>query len=204
MTEIANLSRRLTLLGAAALAASSAFAQSARVRLRGPIVKVDGAKLTIATIKSGDQVVELADNFAVTTLEKASAADIKPGMFIGAGALPQPDGALKAVQVTIFPESLRGAGEGHRAWDVLPESTMTNANVSEAVTGVNGATLTLSYKDGQQKLALAPDTLFLKLAPAERSEIKVGAEVSLFAEKAADGSLKAARVTVSRDGAAQM
>ena len=199
-----TLSRRLLVCGLV-LAAVPVFAQApSRVRVRGTVEKLEGAILTVKSDAAGVQTVYLAENTAVSALEKGTPADIQKGLFIGAGALPQPDGTLKAVQVTIFPEALRGTGEGHRAWDVLPESTMTNANISEAVAGGNGTSFTLAYKDGSKTLVLAPDTLILKLVPAQAAEIKPGATVSLFADKAADGSLKAARVTVSRGGAASM
>lgn len=200
-----TITRRLALAALCALAAAPASGQApARLRIRGIVEKLEGATLTVKGADGALQTVLLAENAAVSALEKATPADIKPGLFIGAGALPQADGTLKAVQVTIFPESLRGAGEGHRAWDVLPESTMTNANISEAVGGVDGATLTLAYKGGEKKLVLAPDTRILKLVPAQASEVRPGVEVSLFAEKTADGSLKAARITLSRGGAASM
>ena len=198
------ITRRLALASLGALAVAPVLAQApARLRIRGTVEKLEGAVLSIKTA-DGSAMVFLAENTAVAALEKGSPADIKAGLFIGAGALPQPDGTLKAVQVTIFPESLRGAGEGHRAWDVLPESTMTNANITEAIGGVDGATLTLAYKGGEKKLVLAPDTRILKLVAAGAGDVQPGAEVSLFAEKAADGSLKTARVTVSRGGAASM
>ena len=199
-----NLSRRLLVCGLV-LAAVPVLAQApSRVRVRGMVEKLEGAVLTVKTETAGSQTVTLADKTSYSALEKGTPADIQKGMFIGAGALPQPDGTLKAVQVTIFPEALRGAGEGHRAWDVLPESTMTNANISEAVTGGNGTSFTLAYKDGSKSLVLAPETLILKLVPAEAAEVKPGASVSLFADKAADGSLTAARVTVNRGGVASM
>ena len=201
---LSTLSRRLLVCGLV-LSVIPALAQSSsRVRVRGTVEKLEGTQLTVKTEAAGSQTVTLAENTSVSALEKGTPADIQKGLFIGAGALPQPDGTLKAVQVTIFPEALRGAGEGHRAWDVLPESTMTNANISEAVTGGNGTSFTLAYKDGSKTLVLAPDTLILKLVPAAAAEIKPGATVSLFADKAADGGLKAARVTVSRGGAASL
>lgn len=204
MSAKSHLSRRAAVALLLASAAPAVAQAPSRVRVRGRVEKIEAGRLSVATADSGVVNVQLSEGFALSSLEKASAADIKPGMFVGAGALPQPDGVLKAVQVTIFPENLRGTGEGHRAWDVLPESTMTNANVSEAVAGVNGAVLTLAYKGGEKKLVFAPDTLFLKLGPADAAELKVGAEVSLFADKAADGALKAGRVTVSRGGAASL
>ena len=201
---LSNLSRRLFVCGLV-FAAVPVLAQApSRFRVRGTVEKLEGALLTVKSETAGVQTIYLAENTAVSALEKGTPADIGKGMFIGAGALPQSDGTLKAVQVTIFPEALRGTGEGHRSWDVLPESTMTNANISEAVTGASGSSFTLAYKDGSKTLVLAPDTLVLKLVPADAAEIKPGAIVSLFADKAADGSLKAARVTVSRGGAASM
>jgi hypothetical protein len=184
---------------AAGLAASSSFAQQA-TRIRGPIAAVDGAVLTAKAGEAGDVKVRLAENAAVYAAVKASLADIKPGVFIGVGATPQADGSQRAIQITIFAESLRGTGEGHRPWD-RPNSTMTNATVDTMVAGVNGQEITIKYKGGEKKIIVGPEAVIRAYVESSRDELKPGANVSIFnAKTAPDGVFEAARVTVGRDG----
>jgi hypothetical protein len=131
---------------------------------------------------------------------KASLADVAIGSFVGIAALPQPDGSLEAIEVLIFPEAARGTGEGHYAWDLLPESTMTNATVADTVAAVGGRTLTLKYKDGEKKITVPPAAPVVTLDPGDASLLKPGAAVFIPARKEADGTLAAGRVLVGRDG----
>jgi hypothetical protein len=114
--------------------------------------------------------------------------------------VPQPDGRLKAQEVLIFPETMRGVGEGHRAWDLTPDSTMTNATVEAAVSDVAGRVLTLTYKDGQQELVVPPGTPVVTLAPGDASLLKPGNYVFLGATQQPGGGLTASRITVGKDG----
>ncbi|HEY4855498.1 MAG TPA: hypothetical protein VIH98_02325, partial [Xanthobacteraceae bacterium] len=140
------------------------------------------------------------ENAAVYAAVKASLADIKPGVFIGVGATPQADGSQRAIQITIFAESLRGTGEGHRPWD-RPNSTMTNATVDTMVAGVNGQEITIKYKGGEKKIIVGPEAVIRAYVEGSRDELKPGANVSIFnAMRAPDGVFEAARVTVGRDG----
>jgi hypothetical protein len=186
---------------AAAFIAAAAAAQSAPpARVRGVIEKLDGHMLTVKA-RDGDVVaIKLADPIAVTGIVKATLADVAVGTFVGIAARPLPDGGLEAIEVLIFPESARGTGEGHYAWDLLPESTMTNATVAETVAAVGGRTLTLRYKDGEKKIAVPPEAPVVTFAPGDPSLLKPGAAVFVPARKEADGTLGAARVLVGRDG----
>jgi hypothetical protein len=161
MTDMTRKTRKtrygLAAVVAAVLAASAAFAQQS-VRIRGPIEAVEGATLTVKAGEAGDLKVKLADNVAVFGVVKASLADIKPGAFIGVGATPQADGSQRAIQITIFAETLRGTGEGHRPWD-RPNTTMTNATVDTTVAGVDGQVITVKYKDGEKKISVGPDAV---------------------------------------------
>jgi hypothetical protein len=186
--------------GAALLAAASASFAQQTTRIRGPIAAVDGAVLTVKAGEAGDVKVRLAENAAVYAAVKASLADIKPGVFIGVGATPQADGSQRAIQITIFAESLRGTGEGHRPWD-RPNSTMTNATVDTTVAGVNGQEITIKYKGGEEKIIVGPEAVIRAYVEGSRDELKPGANVSIFnAMRAPDGVFEAARVTVGRDG----
>ncbi|KPF72205.1 hypothetical protein IP69_03815 [Bosea sp. AAP35] len=179
---------------------ATASAQSPTTRIRGEIEKTEGNTLMVKTLEGGSANVALTPGFAVGGIVKATTADIKKGSFIGVGARPQPDGSLLAVQVFIFPESMRGAGEGHRPWGVLPDSTMTNATVAETVSRVDGANIMLTYPGGEQKVAITPDANIIVAAPAHASELVAGAQVAMTATKQADGSLTASRVTIARPG----
>jgi hypothetical protein len=190
-------------LGAISLAvglATAALAQDAPVRVRGTIETVEGNMLAVKSRDGAELKVRLADNATVAAVVKAALADIKPGTFVGAAALPQTDGSWKAIEVLIFPEAMRGSGEGDRAWDLQPKSTMTNATVATAVSKVEGHTLTLTYKGGEKTIVVPPEAPIVTFAAGERSELKPGSKIFIgTATRQADGTLEAARVTVGRD-----
>lgn len=186
-----------------ALAAiGAASAQSPQtVRVRGTIAAVDGPVLTVRSREGETFSIRLADDLRVSTLRRLSLADITKDSFVGVGGMPQPDGTIKALQVVVFPEAMRGTGEGHRPWE-LPESTMTNATVADSVQSVSGRTLTLKYKTGQQTITVPPETPIVTPVPAERSDLVVGETVSMGVQQQPDGSLRSGRITVSKPGAA--
>ena len=200
-----KLTRRA--LGAAGfallLATSASFAQqSPPVRVRGTVEAADGALLTVKT-RDGKTIykVKVADNAAVRGIVKAALSDIKPNSFIGVTGMPQPDGSQKAVEIHIFPEALRGTGEGFRPWDLMPNSTMTNATVAQMVKGVQGDEITLKYKDGEKKIVVTPETVIVTYVPGSKDELKPGAKIFIaFAQKKDDGTLEAASISVGRDG----
>jgi hypothetical protein len=176
------------------LATSLAVAQDTPVRVRGTIEQVDGQVMTIKGRDGAPVKVTLADNGAVVALVKSTLADIKPGGFVGVTALPQVDGSWQAVEVHIFPESMRGVGEGDRPWDLHPKSTMTNGAVAEAVTKVDGRTVTLKYKEGEKTIQVTPATAIVTYVPGDKGEFIPGAT------KQPDGTLQTMRVNVGRDG----
>ena len=181
-----------------ALAAGSACAQQT-VRVVGTIERVDGRTLVVNT-KQGEMKVSVTDKATVFGVVNATLADIKPGAFIGVGAMPQPDGSQKAIQVMIFSESQRGTGEGHRPW-VRPGSTMTNATVETTVRSVDGEVVMVKYKGGEKKVIVPPEATIRAYVVGDRSELKPGAAIAIVrAEKKSDGRLEAARVNVGRNG----
>jgi len=130
-------------------------------------------------------------------------ADIKPGKFVGSAGMMQPDGTQKAIEVHIFPESMRGTGEGHYDWDLMPKSKMTNANVEHAVTGVEGQTLAVKYKDGEKKLLVTPETVVVTYEMGKREEVQPGTKIFVAAaKKQPDGTVQAPRITYGRNGQA--
>jgi len=192
---------------AAALAVTWVSAQQKSIRVRGTIEQVDGPVLTIKA-RDGDTLkVRMADDAKVVALIKATLADIKPGSFVGSTAMPEEDGRWKAVEVHIFPEEMRGTGEGDRPYDYKPKSTMTNGTVNAlakrkvngAVENAGGATLTLNYKDGEKQIDVTPATVIVIYAPGSRDELKSGAKIYIpAATRQEDGTLVTARVNVGR------
>jgi hypothetical protein len=144
--------------------------------------------------------VTLADKPQIAAIVKASLSDIKQGSFVGVTAMPKADGTLSAVEVHIFPESMRGTGEGHYPWDLRPQSTMTNANVEQVVTAVEGRTLTLKYKDGEKKIFVPADAPIVAYEPGDKNDLKPGAKVFIVALKQSDGMLQGRAWRVGRDG----
>jgi Domain of unknown function (DUF5666) len=191
----------------------SAWAQDT-VRVRGTIESVDGNTLTVKSREGAELKVALAANALIVAIVKASLADIKQGSFVGVTGMPQADGSQRAIEVHIFPESMRGTGEGHYPWDLRPGSTMTNANVEQRVTGVDGETLSVKYKDltstsrgkswmtnGEKKLIVPPDATIVTYEPGNKTELKPGTRIFVaFAKKLPDGTLEAPRVNYGRDG----
>jgi hypothetical protein len=171
------------------------------VRIRGTIEAVDGALLTVKSREGSDLKVRLTDNVAVFGVAKTALSEIKQGSYIGVSAMPEPDGTQKAFAVHIFPENQRGAAEGFRPWDARANSTMTNATVAETVAGTDGQNILVKYKDGEKKVVVPPDTPVVTFVTGDKSELKPGAKIIIFAAtKKEDGTLEAARVNVGRDG----
>jgi hypothetical protein len=192
------------LAGFVALAAfaAAAMAQAPQtVRLRGTIEKVDGNTVLAKSDKGDELKLNLADKMLVVEVVKASLADIKDGSFIGSGAMPQPDGTQKAIEVHIFPETMRGTGEGFRPWDGAPNSTMTNGTVGATVTGVAGPVITIKYKDGDKQIIVGPDVPIVRYEIGDMSAVKPGAAFAVVAAlKQPDGSYNITRINVGRDG----
>ena len=185
------------------LATSPGFAQQPQtVRVRGTVDAVEGPLLTVKS-RDGQTTykVKMADNVAVRGIVKAALSDIKDNSYIGVTGMPQADGSQKAVEIHIFPEPMRGTGEGHRPWDLQPGSTMTNAAVAQIVKGVDGDVITLKYKDGEKKIIVTPQTVIVTYVAGDKSELKSGAKIFIAgAAKREDGTLEAASISVGRDG----
>jgi len=189
------------LVAAIALLGLTTIAEAQVVRLRGVIESVNGDMLTVHTREGETAIVRLKQGAPIGAIVKAELADIKPGLFVGAAALPGPEGALKALEVHIFPESMRGSGEGFRPFDLTPGSSMTNGNISAVVDGVDGPRLTVSYKGGEQTILVQRNTPIVAMTTGAPEDLNSGAGVIVFATgQGADGVWEAARVIVGRDG----
>jgi len=184
-------------------AAQAQAPQGKPATVRGKISAVEKQALKVTT-SAGDVLLKLPDDVRIGGVEAAQLSDIAAGNYVGATAVKQADGNLKALEVHIFPESSRGTGEGHRPWDLQPGSTMTNANVEKveqvAVEKIQGQLLTLKYKDGEQKIFIPPGTPIVKNVPGDRSLLKPGTGVYVAAVRAEDGTLTAIRITAGVGG----
>lgn len=171
------------------------------VRLRGTVVRMEGPTYVMKLRDGTEAKASLADNALAIAIVKASLSDIKKGSFVGTTAMPQADGSQKAIEVHIFPEAMRGTGEGHHSWDLRAQSTMTNANVEQTVAQVSGAALTLKYKDGEKKVLVTPDTAIVTFVPGDKSEITTGTNIFIAAaKKQADGTFQASRINYGKNG----
>jgi hypothetical protein len=195
----------LRTLAASSLAlACFAFPASAQdtVRVRGTVERIDGPVYVIKA-RDGTEVTltTVADNPMFVAIVTAKMSDIKPGMYVGSAGMMQADGTQKAIEVHIFPESMRGTGDGHYDWDLMPKSKMTNGSVEQAVTGVDGPMLSVKYKDGEKKLVVTPQTVVVTYEIGKREEIVPGTKIFVSAaKKQADGSLQTPRITYGRNG----
>jgi hypothetical protein len=171
------------------------------VRVRGTVERIEGPVFVVKTRDGSDALLTVTDNPLFVAIVPAKMSDIKPGMFVGSAGMMQEDGTQKAIEVHIFPETMRGTGEGHYDWDLLPKSKMTNGNVEQAVTGVDGPVLSVKYKDGEKKLVVTPQTVVVTYEMGKREEIQPGTRIFVAAaKKQADGTLQTPRITYGRNG----
>ncbi|SDI30266.1 hypothetical protein SAMN05444171_4720 [Bradyrhizobium lablabi] len=192
------------LFAVAMVAASTIYAVAQQPpspsRVRGTIEAVDGDLLAVKSRAGEDVKLHMTGDIKVVGITRIALTDIKVGSFIGTTTVPGPDGANNAVEVHVFPENMRGTGEGSRPYDLKPNSSMTNATVEQSVVGNDGHTLNIKYKDGEKKVLVSPETPVVTYVPADKSDLKPGAKVIAFMKKLPDGSFETNRVSVGRDG----
>jgi hypothetical protein len=188
------------LLAAVSAAAIAQAPANAPVRIRGAIEKMDGQTMMVKTRDGQSVRVRLADNYTVMGISKAAIADLGAGKYIGTTTVGERDGALVALEVHIFPENMRGTGEGHRDMDQRQASKMTNANVADIVNMGKDRVLTVKYQGGEKKILVTQSTVVVWYAPTERGELRPGAPVYVVAQRSPDGSLSAPRVSVGLGG----
>ena len=172
------------------------------VRVRGTVERIEGPVYIVKT-RDGSEVklVTVEDKPLFVAIVPATMKDIKQGMYVGSAGMMQEDGTQKAIEVHIFPESMRGTGDGHYDWDLLPKSKMTNGSVEQAVTGVDGPVLHVKYKDGEKKLVVTPQTVVVTYEFGKREEVQPGTRIFVAAaKKQPDGTLLTPRITYGRNG----
>src|ERR1700729_697922 len=172
-----------------AMSSGPVRADGEAVRVRGTVVSIEGPKLVVHAKDGTDVAIMLADKFRAIVVVKSSMADIKQGTFIGTATATQPDSTLRSLEVVVFPDKMRGTGEGHYPWDLGSSSMMTNAPVANAVKGVEGQTITVTYKGGEKKIEVPANVPVVTIVPATKEEIKPGAIVFVPTMRQADESL---------------
>jgi hypothetical protein len=182
----------------AAIGATAGQAREA-IRVRATVDTVDGNSLRLTTRTGDKMTASLAPDVAVVEIVPVRLEDIKQGSFIGAAAMPQPDGTQRALEVHVFPESMRGTGEGYRPFDLRPQSTMTNGTVG-ALTGTVGRTLTVTYQGGKQSIIVPPDTPVVTFEPGSPALLVPNAHVIVMGRRTPDGTMTATRISVGKDG----
>ena len=200
---VGNFRRALVLLGLTLLGFVLPASAQDTVRVRGTVERIEGPVYIVKT-RDGSEVklVTTEDKPLFVAIVPATMKDIKQGMYVGSAGMMQEDGTQKAIEVHIFPESMRGTGEGHYDWDLLPKSKMTNGSVEQAVTGVDGPVLSVKYKDGEKKLVVTPQTVVVTYEIGKREEVTPGTKIFVSAaKKQPDGTLQTPRITYGRNGA---
>ena len=182
----------------AALAAPSAAL--AAEHIRGTVTAASADAITVKTREGATVRLMTPAKMRISGLKAASLAAVKKGDYVGTAAMPQADGSLRAQELLIFPARMRGVGEGHRPWDLTPGSTMTNANVSAVVGGVNGRLLTLKYKGGEKRVLVPADAPVVTIVKGSRAMLKPGAHIFAVAKKDANGGYTVMRIAVGVDG----
>jgi hypothetical protein len=196
------IARTLAALSFALLGIALPASAQETVRIRGTIERIEGPVYVVKNRDGAEVKLTVTDNPLFVAIAPSTMADIKPGMFVGSAGMMQPDGTQKAIEVHIFPESMRGTGEGHYDWDLKPQSKMTNGNVEQSVAAVDGPVLSVKYKDGEKKLVVTPETVVVSYVPGNKDDLKPGTKIFVAAaKKQPDGTLQTPRITYGRNGA---
>jgi hypothetical protein len=198
MKKLLVVGALIALIGLPAAAQNSP--QGTPTRIRGTVEKLDGQNLTVKSREGPELTIVLAPNFTVAYLVKKSLADVKSGDFVATTSVKGTDGKNHSVELRIFPDAMRGLGEGQYAWDLEPDSLMTNATVTGVAGAPQGQTLKVSYKGGESEIVVGPETPVFGYGTGDAILLKPGAAVFIVALKKPDGSLTASRVTAEKDG----
>jgi hypothetical protein len=195
------IQRTLAALSFASICIALPASAQEYVRIRGTIERIEGPVYVVKNRDGAELKLTMTDNPLFVAIVKSTMADIKPGMFVGSTGMSQPDGSQKAIEVHIFPESMRGTGEGHYDWDLKPQTKMTNANVEQTVAGVDGQMLSVKYKDGEKKLLVTPETAVVTYVTGNKDDLKPGTKIFIAAaKKQPDGTVQTPRITYGKDG----
>jgi hypothetical protein len=200
MSKIRCIALSIATLASVMITTGHLWAQQPQpTRVRGTIENVESNVLLVKSREGNEVRIQVGEKTGVIGLKKIGLADIEPNAFVGVAASPQPDGSQKAISIHIFPEASRGFNEGSRAYDVRPNSSMTNGAVANRVKGADGDVLTITYKDGEKKIIVTPETSIVRFEAGELSELRQGAKIVATVVERADGAKEVVRVNVGRD-----
>jgi hypothetical protein len=191
---------RIAAFLSAFLLAGAAAQSPAPSRVRGTITAVDGNTLSVKSREGQDLKIELAPNATFAYMKRVNPADIRLGTLLGTTAVKGADGKLVARELRIFNPDRPIPSEGHRPWDLEPESTMTNAMVTAMVQANRGSELTLTYKGGEQQVFVPAGVPIVMAVETDRSVIVAGEYAYIAVTAGADGKLTATRLQVTKDG----
>jgi hypothetical protein len=194
---------RIVLAASLALGLTPALAQNAPVasaRATIETISADGASLGVKTRAGEERTIHVSPKTRFAMVVPATLADVKPGSFVGVAAMPGEGSELKAMEVHIFPDAMRGTGEGHRPFDLGAGSSMTNGNITARVDATSGPKLTVTYKGGEQAIVIDPKTPIVALEPGAQTDLKPGAAIIARGARQDDGSIEAAFILVGKDG----
>jgi hypothetical protein len=183
-----------------ALAILPALAQTPEgtpTRIRGTVDRLEGRTLVVKTSSGQSVPVTMGPDFAANGVEKRSLSDIKAGDYIASTSVRGPDGKLRALEIHFLPP---GANEGQFAWDLAPDSLMTNATVAGIAAAPQGQVLRVTYKGQEAEITVSPDIPVVAFVPGDMSLVKPGAAVFVFGRRHADGAVSASRATLEKDG----
>lgn len=214
------MNRIRTVLLSMPLLVGAAFAQAQQSspRLSGDVVALNGSTLQVKSSAGQTESVTLGSKLRVIAISPSNLSAIKQNDYVATTSVPQPDGTLNAVEIRIFPESMRGTGEGHRPMDNKPGDTMTNATVTNignapkagdtttnatvaSVTNANKSMkMTVKYKGGEKEVLISDKTPIYRMEDGDRSLLVPGAHVVLNTTKQGDGTMISERLTVGKNG----
>jgi hypothetical protein len=165
--------------------------------LRGTVESVSNNTLTFTVRSGAQQTIGLTDKTGISRVSKANIDSIKSDSFIGSAAIPQANGTLKALEVTVFDARLKGSGEGHYGWQNADGSTgtMTNGTVGK-LSKTDGRTLTVNYQGGEKQIVVPDDVPIAYVEPGKADELVKGIKIVVF--PAADGTARG--IAVGKDG----
>jgi hypothetical protein len=188
--------KKLALFSVSLLMLASLTANAQNMRVRGTVTSLDGDVLSVKTREGKDVQVQLAPDAQVVTTKKVSAEEFKPGSYVGVTSVKGPDGKLVAKRIHALGPQVP---QMHGAWDGIPNSMMTNSNITAITKAGNGNELTLTNKEGEQKILVDAQTEYYNFVPGTRADLKKGETIFTGARVEGD-KLLAQRITVSKDG----
>jgi hypothetical protein len=172
-----------------AMSLGSAQAQINNViNLNGTVDQISADSLSVKSTDGTTETFKLSPNLLVLQNKRATLADIKADDFVASAAIRKQDGKLHSTELRIFPDALRGRGEGQRPMNDAQGQTMTNAAVTGTVITNGSNVLTVKFRGGDSELIVDPGVPVTRIDVVDKSTVKSGARVRVQAVHDADGA----------------